>query len=96
MTRVVIVAGTYRPERCGTAHYVQRLRHALDERGVSSYVLTAREAARASEDPGVRGAVRGWGTLDLPELVVAVDELPRTAGGKLLRRDLRATLEGAR
>jgi glycosyltransferase involved in cell wall biosynthesis len=84
VTRVVMVAGTYRPERCGTAHYVQRLRHALDERGVSSYVLTAREAARASEDPGVRGAVRGWGTLDLPALVVAVAGLVRKVGADVV------------
>jgi polysaccharide biosynthesis protein PslF len=72
MTRVVMVAGTYRPERCGVAHYVQRLREALDERDVSSLVLTTREAARDSKDPGVKGVVRGWGLPDLPALVRAV------------------------
>ena len=72
MTRVVMVAGTYRPERCGVAHYVQRLRSALDERDVSSLVLTTREAAGDSKDPGVRGVVRGWGLPDLPALVRAV------------------------
>jgi hypothetical protein len=56
-----MIAGTYRPERCGVAHYVQRLRSALDERGVSSVVLTTKEAARASKDPRVKGMVRGWG-----------------------------------
>jgi hypothetical protein len=40
MTRVVMIAGTYRPKRCGVAHYVQRLREALDEHDVSSLVLT--------------------------------------------------------
>jgi len=70
--RVVMVAGTYRPERCGMAHYVQRLRSALDERDVSSLVLTTKEAAGDSKDPGVRGVVRGWGLPDLPALVRAV------------------------
>jgi glycosyltransferase involved in cell wall biosynthesis len=72
VTRVIMVAGTYRPERCGVAHYTERLRSALDERGVSSLVLTTDEAARASGDPSVRGAVRGWGLADLPALVRAV------------------------
>src|SRR4028119_1131084 len=72
MTRVVMVAGTYRPERCGVAHYVQRLRSALDERGVSSLVLTTKEAARDSKDQRVKGVVRGWGIPDLPALVRAV------------------------
>ncbi len=72
VTRVVMVAGTYRPERCGVAHYVQRLRSALDERGVSSLVLTTREAARDSKDRRVKGVVRGWGLPDLPALVRAV------------------------
>ena len=72
MTHVVMVAGTYRPERCGVAHYVQRLRSALDERGVSSLVLTTKEAARDSKDQRVKGVVRGWGLPDLPALVRAV------------------------
>ena len=57
VTRVVVVAGTYRPECCGVAHYVQRLRSALDERGVSSLVLATKEAARDLGDPSVRGVV---------------------------------------
>lgn len=72
MMRVAIVAGTYRPERCGVAHYTERLRCALNERGVSSLVLTTREAARASKDPDVRGVVRGWGLPDLLALARAV------------------------
>ncbi|MCA1727900.1 MAG: glycosyltransferase [Actinobacteria bacterium] len=72
MTRVVMVAGTYRPERCGVAHYVRRLRSALDERGVSSTVLTTRKVARDSEDPRVTGVVDGWGIPDLPALVRAI------------------------
>jgi polysaccharide biosynthesis protein PslF len=67
-----MVAGTYRPERCGVADYTRRLRAALDERGVSSLVLTTVEAAWASEDPSVKGVVRGWGLADLPALVRAV------------------------
>ena len=67
-----MVAGTYQPERCGVAHYTQRLRSALGERGVSSLVLTTNEAAQASGDPSVRGVVRCWGLADLPALVRAV------------------------
>src|SRR5919199_686887 len=40
--------------------------------GVSSIVLTTKEAAQASKDPDVRGAVRGWGIPDLPALVRVV------------------------
>src|ERR687885_885909 len=72
VTHVAMVAGTYRPERCGVAHYVQRLRSVLDERGVSSVVLTTKEAARASKDPRVKGVVRGWGAAYLPTLVRAL------------------------
>jgi glycosyltransferase involved in cell wall biosynthesis len=54
------------------AHYVQRLRSVLDERGVSSVVLTTKEAARASKDPRVKGVVRGWGPAYLPTLVRAL------------------------
>ena len=77
MTQIVLVAGTYRPERCGVAHYVQRLRSALEERGVSSLVLTIEDAARASKDPNVRGVVRGWGPADLPALARAVSRTIR-------------------
>ncbi len=72
MTRVAMVAGSYSPERCGVAHYTARLRGALDECGVSSIVLTTREAALGSEDPRVKGVVGGWEMRDLPALVRAV------------------------
>jgi polysaccharide biosynthesis protein PslF len=72
VTRVVMVAGTYWPERCGVGHYVQRLRSALDERGVSSLVLTTEEAARDSKDGRVKGVVHGWGLPNLPALVRAL------------------------
>ena len=77
MTRVAMVAGTYRPERDGVAHYVLRLREALVERGVSSVVLTTREAARKAESGEVRGVVDGWGPKDLPALVRGVGEAVR-------------------
>ena len=84
MTRVAMVAGTYRPERCGVAHYTERLRRALNERGVSSLVLTTREAARASKDPDVRGVVRGWGLPDLPALARAVRAAVREEGADVI------------
>ncbi|WP_207955948.1 glycosyltransferase family protein [Rubrobacter marinus] len=69
MTRVAMVAGTYRPEKDGVAHYVLRLREALVGRGVSSVVLTTREAALGAPGGEVRGVVDGWGPSDLPALV---------------------------
>src|SRR5918997_746356 len=84
VTRVVMVAGTYRPERCGVAHYTQRLRCALGERGVSSLVLTTNQAAQASRDPSVRGVVRGWGLPDLPALVRAVRGAVRDEGADVV------------
>jgi glycosyltransferase involved in cell wall biosynthesis len=84
LRRVVMVAGTYRPERCGVAHYTERLRSALDERGVCSLVLTTGEAARASGDPDVRGVVRGWGLPDLPPLARAVRRAVRDEGADVV------------
>lgn len=77
MTHVAIVAGTYRPERDGVAHYVLRLREALTGRGISSVVLTTREAAREMRDGGVRGIVDGWGPGDLPALVRGIRDAVR-------------------
>ena len=79
-----MVTGTYEPERCGVAHYTERLRSALDERGIASLVLTTREAARASRDPSVRGVVRGWGATDLPRLVVGVAATVREVGADVV------------
>jgi len=79
-----MVAGTYRPERCGVAHYVQRLRSALDERDVSSLVLTTEEAARATKDSSVRGVVRGWGLPDLPALARALARTAREEGADVI------------
>src|SRR5918997_5963808 len=75
-----MVAGTYRPERCGVAHYTERLRSALGARSVSSLMLTTKEAARASKDPDVRGVVRGWELPDLPGLAWAVRGAVRDEG----------------
>lgn len=77
MTHVAMVAGPYRPERDGVAHYVLRLREALARRGVSSSVLTTRGAAREAHDDWVRGVVDGWGPADLPALVRGIGEAVR-------------------
>ena len=77
VTRVAMVAGTYRPERDGVAHYVLRVREALLEHGISSVVLTTREAAREARDGEVRGVTGGWGPADLPALVRGIREAVR-------------------
>jgi glycosyltransferase involved in cell wall biosynthesis len=84
MVLVVMVAGTYRPERDGVAHYVRRLRSALEKRGVSSVVLTTKEAALASRDKGVRGVVDGWGPTDLPSLLRSIVEAVRETEASLI------------
>lgn len=77
---IAIIMGTFRPERCGVAHYTDRLRDGLRAGGVSSVVLTTRDAARERHDPAVIGVTDDWRARDLPALVVAV----RDSGADLL------------
>jgi len=72
MTTVTIIAGTYQPDRCGTAHYTAYLRQALAEQGVNSIVLTTQAAATAINDPSVKGVVTDWGLSQLLHLVRAI------------------------
>lgn len=76
MNRVTLIAGTYQPNRCGVAHYTDRLRVALDKQGVQSIVLTTHDAAQSAYDSTVRGVVRGWGFSDLMPLVQAIQATP--------------------
>lgn len=70
MTRIALIAGTYQPERCGVAHYTERLRDALSQQGILSVVLTTHVAA--ANDPSVQGVVQNWRLADLLPLVQAV------------------------
>lgn len=72
MTTIAIIAGTYQPDRCGTAHYTAYLRQALLEQGVNSIVLTTQAAAKQMNDCSVRGVVTDWGLSQLLPLVRAV------------------------
>lgn len=72
MTRIALIAGTYQPERCGVAHYTERLRDTLREQGIESVVLTT--CAAATNDPSVKGVVQNWRLADLLPLVQAVHD----------------------
>lgn len=71
MTRIALIAGTYQPERCGVAHYTDRLRSALNERAIQSVVLTTHLAA-ANQELTVIGVVHNWQFADLLALAQAV------------------------
>lgn len=68
MTHITLIAGTYLPIRCGVAHYTENLRNTLLLQGIKSTVLTTHDAAQATCDPSVIGAVHGWGLTDLLQL----------------------------
>lgn len=72
MTRVAIIAGTYKPQFCGVAHYTSRLRNALKQHDIESVVLTTHASATEANESGITGAVNNWGFADLISLVKAV------------------------
>jgi glycosyltransferase involved in cell wall biosynthesis len=71
MTRIALIAGTYAPDRCGVAHYTERLRTVLAQRRIDSIVLTTVKAAQKS-DPSVLGVVQDWNWQNLLPLVRAI------------------------
>lgn len=72
MTRIAIIAGTYKPKQCGVAHYTSRLRNTLKQQGIESIILTTRTAASDANVTDVTGVVNNWGFTDLLSLVQAV------------------------
>ncbi|MUG93358.1 glycosyltransferase [Scytonema sp. UIC 10036] len=66
---IAIIAGTYKPERCGVAHYTACLRNALNKLEVQSVVLTTHAAAQEVSEPEVKGVVNDWQLTDLLPLV---------------------------
>ncbi|MGV0023374.1 glycosyltransferase [Phormidesmis priestleyi] len=76
MTRIALIAGTYQPDRCGVAHYTDRLRNSLTERGIDTIVLTTHEAAtyEAATDPTIRGVVKDWNISNLMPLIRAIHQ----------------------
>lgn len=72
MTRIVLIAGTYLPERCSIAEYTMHLCANLCEYGVESSVFTTYYSAEAAYDPNAIGVVHGWRLADLFSLVRAV------------------------
>lgn len=74
MTQIALIAGTYAPDRCGVAHYTDRLRTILAQRGIDSIVLTTSEAAQANGDPTVLGVVQDWNLPNLLPLIQAIHQ----------------------
>lgn len=72
MTRIALIAGTYAPDRCGVAHYTDRLRDSLCDRGIQSRVLTTLDAA---QDSSVIGVVNGWNLQSLLPLARSIHHL---------------------
>lgn len=70
--RIILIAGTYLPERCSISDYTARLSAALRQYGVECIVLTTYYAAEAAYDPNAVGVVHGWRWADLRALVQAV------------------------
>lgn len=73
MNCIAIIAGTYKPEHCGVAHYTARLRYTLKKQDIESVVLTNHAAATEANDSSVRGVVKNWRFADLMSLVQAVN-----------------------
>ena len=69
---ITIIAGTYKPDCCGVAHYTARLRDALKKLEIESVVLTTYAAAAEANDSSIRGAVQDWRFADLMSLVQAI------------------------
>ena len=66
---ITLIAGTYQPTLCGVAHYTDRLRTNLAQRGMPSTVLTTHAAAKSLNTPDVMGAVNDWHVAELWSLV---------------------------
>lgn len=73
--RIVFIAGTYQPDRCGVAHYTARLREELIKQNVQSTVLTT-YAAAAGLKSNVKGAVKDWRLSALMSLAQAIKSTP--------------------
>lgn len=65
MTRLAMIAGTYRPSHCGVADYTARLCRELRDVGVQIEILTSHQAPPA---PGVARVVPAWTPACLPLL----------------------------
>jgi polysaccharide biosynthesis protein PslF len=75
MTRIAIIAGTYKPKYCGVAHYTSRLRSALQKLDTESVILTTHTAAVQANELNIKGVVKDWRFADLMSLVQAVNSI---------------------
>lgn len=73
---ILLIAGNYQPQHCGTAHYTDHLRLELANKGVESIVLTTHNSAKLCHDPQIRGVVKDWGLSQLFPLIQAILATP--------------------
>jgi glycosyltransferase involved in cell wall biosynthesis len=73
---VTFIAGTYQPDRCGVAHYTDRLRQSLHQQQITSTVLTTQTAAQSLKQADVFGVVQDWQLANLWSLAQAIQAQP--------------------
>lgn len=76
MTRVLMLSGIFRPDRCGVAHYTDCLRADLERRALDVSILTTHDAAANARDEAVVGAVSAFGAADMATLARAIRHTP--------------------
>ena len=75
MIQIAVIAGTYKPEQCGVAHYTAHWKDTLAQRGVQSIVLTTNSAAQMNDNPTVLGVVKDWHLSDLMPLIRTIHQI---------------------
>jgi len=75
--RILFIAGSYPPQKCGVGDYTKHLAGALSKQvGVRVAVLADEEVAHARHDPQVDvfPVVKGWRVSDVPRIVKVLKE----------------------
>lgn len=73
---ILLIAGNYQPQHCGTAHYTAHLRLELAKKEVKSIVLTTHNSAQIFNDSQIKGVVKNWGLSQLLPLIKAILSTP--------------------
>src|SRR5512141_3088633 len=75
--RILFIAGSYPPQKCGVGDYTKHLAWPLSNRiGVRVAVLADEEISHAPRDPQVEEFpfVKGWRVSDIPRVVKVLKE----------------------
>ncbi len=66
---ITFVTGSYRPDQDGVADYLEKFRHHLARRNISTEIITTHDSAQAVAAPAVHGALSEWKLRQLLPLV---------------------------